>query len=314
MPIPRVSILIPVYKGERYLALTLKSALAQTHRNFEIILVNDGSPDNSEAVIRPFLADTRVHYIKQANAGVAAARNTAIKHSTGDYFALLDQDDLWHPDKLARQLELFKENKLLGLVHCHALIIDGQGNMLPADPWWPRVTKLRAFPEIFLGNPILACTGIFSREAVEKVGGFDLSQNIRFADEYDLWLRISASFDVGYVSETLAWYRLHGKNNSADVLQMTNATLAVLDKTRATLPQAVRAINGRHLNERYARLFLNMAIAHRHGGNLFGAIPYFLRAAGYAPSSTLLRVLGPEWRNRWDWYSRRHHKNRDDLP
>ncbi len=307
-----VSVLVPVYKGESFLTRTLQSAFAQTHTELEVIVVNDGSPDNSEAIIKPFLSDSRVRYIKQANAGVAAARNTAIKHATGDYFALLDQDDLWHPEKLARQIELFKSNPQLGLVHCHAAPVDAQGDVLPADPWRPRPTRPNAFQEIFLGNPIQACAGMFSREAVDSVGGFDDSPKLRFADEYDLWLRISARFEVGYVPETMAWYRLHGENNSADVIQMAKAAMAVLDKTRNSLPEVVTAINGQHLHERYGRLYLNMAIAHSQEGLLFSALPYFLRAAWLAPSLTFLRLLGPAGRNRWEWYLQRFRKNRGD--
>ena len=81
----RISILMPVYKGERFIARAIGSVLAQNHSDIELIIVNDGSPDNSDAVIRPYLADVRVKYIEQQNAGVASARNTALRHATGAY-------------------------------------------------------------------------------------------------------------------------------------------------------------------------------------------------------------------------------------
>lgn len=297
----RVSVLIPVYKGERFIALALQSALSQTHTDLEIIIVNDGSPDNSEAVIQPFLADPRVHYIKQANAGVAAARNAAIKHATGDYFALLDQDDLWHPEKLARQIELFKSNPRLGLVHCHAVPIDAKGNVLSADPGRPRSTPLQAFTEIFIGNPIQACAGLFSREALEAVGEFDAAPALRFADEYDLWLRIAGRFEVGYVADTLAYYRLHGENNSADIVPMVRATLAVLAKARLEHPALVSAIPAPMLQARFARLFLNLAACEQGGGKSLAAVIHALRAWLHAPGLATSRWLGPQRLDRWHW-------------
>lgn len=297
----RVSVLVPVYKGERFIAKTLQSALSQTHADLEIIVVNDGSPDNSEAVIKPFLSDSRVWYIKQVNAGVAAARNTAIKHAQGDYFALLDQDDLWHPDKLARQIELFKSNPRLGLVHCHAVPIDTLGNALPADPWRPRPTQAKAFSEIFLGNPIQACAGMFSRKAVDAVGGFDTSPELRFADEYDLWLRIAGRFEVGYVPETLAYFRLHGENNSADLSPMVRATLGVLAKAGREQPGAVDGIPRPQIRARHARLYLDLAESELAGGKLFAAAASYLHAWRNDPALSGRRWLGPQRLDRWQW-------------
>jgi len=298
---PCVSILIPVYKGARFIERTLQSALAQTHTNIEIILVNDGSPDNCEDLIRPYLVDPRVRYLKQTNSGVAAARNVAINQATGDYLALLDQDDLWRPEKLVSQLDLFATNPKLGLVHCHAIPIDASDGPMPANPGRPRATLPQAFAEIFLGNPIQACAGMFSRAALDAVGGFDPAPALRFADEYDLWLRIASRFEVGYVPETLAYYRLHGENNSADLAPMVRATLAVLAKTRREQPAAVAAISRRQRNARYARLYLDLADSGQASDQPFTAAASRLRAWCTDPVLSGRRWLGPQRLDRWQW-------------
>src|ERR1700694_2006522 len=100
----RVSVIVPVYRGERYIGQASKSALAQTYENFEIVIVNDGSPDDSIARIRPYLHLPNVKLIEQDNRGVAAARNTGIRNASGQIIAFLDHDDLWLPDKLALQV------------------------------------------------------------------------------------------------------------------------------------------------------------------------------------------------------------------
>ena len=297
----RVSVLLPVFKGACFVADTLRSVLGQTHADIEVIVVNDGSPDNSEDVVQPFLADPRVRYFKQTNAGVAAARNTALKHATGDFFALLDQDDLWHPDKLTRQLELFAANPKMGLVHCHAIPIDENGCPLPANPGRPRATPPQAFGEIFLGNPIQACAGMFSRAALDAVGGFDPAPALRFADEYDLWLRIAGRFEVGYVADTLAYYRLHGENNSADLAPMVRATLAVLTKAHQAQPSAVARIPRRQVRARYARLFLDLAECEQDQGMPLAAAANYLRALWNDPALSGRRWLGPQRLDRLQW-------------
>src|SRR5262245_58002873 len=99
-----VSVIMPVYRGAPYVGAAIESALAQTYDSMELVIVNDGSPDDSACEIARFLPHPRIHYIEQNNAGVANARNTAIDHSSGCFIALLDQDDLWLPTKLERQV------------------------------------------------------------------------------------------------------------------------------------------------------------------------------------------------------------------
>ncbi|GAB6066979.1 hypothetical protein JCM13664_02970 [Methylothermus subterraneus] len=302
---PLVSILMPVFNGEKYISQTIESVLSQTYKNYEIIIVNDGSTDHSYQKIKPYLRLSHLKYIEQDNAGVASARNAALQLAKGNYFALLDQDDLWHPEKLTKQIDLFKSNPKLGLVHCHAVPINATGEILPANPWWPRPTPPRAFEEIFLANPIHSCTAVFCRTALEQIGGFDPSPAILFADEYDLWLRIAATFEVGYIPETLSYYRLHSENNSRDTIRMITSTLNVLKKTQHDFPEQVSCIQRQNLRKRYAYLYLNLAEEQRRTGMRLHGITNYLKAAIYAPRFVLWRLIGEKRRNLWEWYKKR---------
>src|SRR6187431_1459236 len=103
----KVSVVITCYKYAHFLPLAMESVLNQTHHNVEVIMVNDGSPDNTDEVMQRYLSDPRVVYINQANAGQAIAKNNGIKRATGDFVAFLDADDIWELDKLEKQLKLF---------------------------------------------------------------------------------------------------------------------------------------------------------------------------------------------------------------
>src|SRR5438067_8321397 len=119
-----VSVITPVYRGERFVAATIQSVLAQTYRDWELVIVDDGSPDDSAGIIDGYLPHPQIRFIRQANAGVAAARNTGIANARGEFVALLDQDDLWLPDKLERQLLYLNARPDVGFVHSRVDCID----------------------------------------------------------------------------------------------------------------------------------------------------------------------------------------------
>ena len=108
MALPLVSIITPVYNGEKYLLEAIESALAQTYKNFELLIVNDGSTDNSKSIISAYLSNPKIRYFEQQNAGVAAARNLALRYANGKYIGFLDQDDLWLPDKLSTHRDVLQ--------------------------------------------------------------------------------------------------------------------------------------------------------------------------------------------------------------
>ncbi len=302
---PRVSVILPVYRGARFVARSIESVLGQTFRDLELLIVNDGSPDNSAEVIRPYLADARVRYVEQANAGVAAARDRALREARGQFVGLIDQDDVWLPDKLARQVPVLSARPDVALVHCDALPIDEDDRLLVPAAAVPGRAGASAFVEMFMGNPVTACTALFRREVAMLAGGFDSAAAIRFADEYDLWLRIARTHEVAYLDVPLAHYRLHDANNSTDKAAMVLATLAVLRKTLRTQPEALARVGRARVRERFARLHLTLYRARMRQGQRLRALAAWLLAFRHSPSRSIWLSLSQEERNRVDWYRTR---------
>ena len=131
----KVSIIIPLYNGNKYIYETILSVFEQTYSYYEIIIVDDGSIDDSYALIEKWVKDGRVKYHYQKNRGVAEARNTGIRVSSGELIALLDQDDRWLPNKLSLQVEYLQKHPSVGLVHSDIRFINESGIEIPAPSW-----------------------------------------------------------------------------------------------------------------------------------------------------------------------------------
>lgn len=296
---------MPVYNGARFVARAIESVLNQTYPDVELVIVNDGSPDDSADVIQPYLKDPRVKYVEQANAGVAAARNRALGEASGEFVGLIDQDDVWLPDKVARQVQLLTAHADVALVHCDALPIDGDDRLLSAHTWHAGDAPRSGYVDIFMGNPIRACTALFRRDAAVAAGGFDPDPAINFADEYDLWLRIARSSDVVYDRTPMAHYRVHGSNNSADKAVMVRATLAVLRKALRTQREAAQSVGAARIRERFARLHLTLYRAHARQRQPGAALAEWVRAFFTAPGVAVWLSLSATDQARLRWYRRR---------
>ncbi|MBN8929605.1 MAG: glycosyltransferase family 2 protein [Rhodospirillales bacterium] len=209
-----ITAIIPLYNGARFIEDSLNSVLAQTRPPQEILVVDDGSTDDGAAVVERFIEKhPQVQLLRKANGGQSAARNFAVKHSTGRLIALLDQDDMWYPHHLERLVEpFFKQRPIpLGWVYCNLDEVDITGQMVTRD-------ALRALS--YVKHPkrdllgclqtdmfVLPSASLISREAFEAVGGFDESLS-GFEDD-DLFLRIfRAGYDNVYIDEALTKWRI----------------------------------------------------------------------------------------------------------
>lgn len=295
-----ISVLMPIYKGERFVAHAIESVLGQTYPHIELIIVNDGSPDNSAAVIRHYLADVRVKYIEQQNAGVASARNTALRHATGAYIGLCDQDDEWLPHKAEKQIAYMQAHPDAGLVHGDVDYIDENGQPLPHEPYFPAAVSGQCFARMYMGNPVMAVAAVFRRSLVDAIGGFDPS--IKYADDYDLWLRIAAQHAVGYIDEPVARYRWHAENNSHHQVAIREYTLRVLRKAERELPDACARVPPADRKLRYCRLYEQMAHYANAESRPFAAASYALKAAAWDPWRTANNMIPASVRNRAAWY------------
>jgi hypothetical protein len=226
--LPLVSVIIPTHDRSALLQQAVESVLAQTYPNLEVIVVDDGSADDTAAVMARY--DGRLHYIRQANQGVAAARNAGYRAAAGEYLAFLDDDDLYLAHKIERQVRLLSDQSHLGLVHCRYYRADGEGNYLDKVGLLPTGDArelLLYWNFVWIGGPLIR------RTCLERVGLFSLDVPSVTAD-WDLWLRVAlAGYHFGCVQEPLGVYRVHAESMMSDVAGVEQGTMAVLDKAFA---------------------------------------------------------------------------------
>jgi glycosyltransferase involved in cell wall biosynthesis len=223
---PLVSVIIPVYNGTRYLRAALESVFAQTYRPFEVIVVDDGSVDDSGAIAQSF---PDVRYIHQANQGVAAARNHGIDAARGEFFAFLDQDDLWTPEKLKFQMAHLLKDPDLGYTLTQLQFFLEPGETLPA--WFRKELLSTVHTGWVLG------TLVVRRTAFEKVGNF--ATGYFAANDSDWFFRAKAAgIPMAVVPELLLLKRIHGANESAKAKEILSELRKVvkssLDRQRST--------------------------------------------------------------------------------
>src|SRR6187549_1277148 len=167
-PKPKVSVVMTCYKYAQYLPHAIESVLEQTYENVEVIMVNDGSPDNTDEVMQRYLSDARVKYLKQPNSGQTVAKNNGIRAATGDFIAFLDADDIWRRDKLAKQMPLFDASEV-GIVYSTMEFIDDAGAKVPyeASPLSkPRSGKITE--ALFVDNIVPFSAAVARRECFDK--------------------------------------------------------------------------------------------------------------------------------------------------
>jgi glycosyltransferase involved in cell wall biosynthesis len=197
---PLVSIIIPAYNVAPYVGQAIDSALAQTYKNIEIIVVDDGSKDGTRSVLEPYIAKKLITYIYQNNKGLAAARNTGIKNSHGEFIALLDSDDLFLPEKIEKQVGY--------------LVADTPGILLNLKETY--YSGEYVFRGLLRRNFIIPLSVVFRKSEIDRVGLFN--ENFRRAEDWEYWLRLSYNgTQFCHLSEILAKCRLHAGSWSQGV-------------------------------------------------------------------------------------------------
>lgn len=288
------TVVIPVYNQATFLAEAVESALGQTTPPGEVVVVDDGSTDATPAVLGTF--GPRIRVIRQANAGVASARNRGAREARGDVLAFLDADDAWLPRKLERQLARFDERDL-GLVHCGVEDVsdDGHPVRVRLNGLEGQVAdRLLAFEEpVILGGGSAA---VIPRGVFEAVGGFD--ERLSTSADWDLYYRIARRWEVGFVPEVLVRYRVHPEGMHHNVAAMEHDMLAAYARAfgeRGSTPAAFRRRCYANLHAVLAGSFFARGAygrSLRHGLRSVALRPrHALRAVGY-PVRALRRKLG----------------------
>jgi len=231
-PSPLVSVIIPAYRTAQYIGETLDSVLAQTFTDYEIVVVNDGSPDTAELerVLAPYRA--RIRYMAQENRGLAGARNAGIRIALGKLFAFLDADDLWEPDFLASQVDFLRKHPEVDLVYADASIF---GNVPEAGrramEFSPSAGEVSFERLVTRACTVLVLTVLVRREAVIRAGLFD--ESLRRVEDADLWLRmVKAGSRLAYQKIVLGRYRRRHGSLSTDGVRMLETYMHVLGKLR----------------------------------------------------------------------------------
>lgn len=210
---PRVSVLLTCYNHLRYLPECLESVLAQTYTDFEVIALDDGSSDGS----REWLKGQPVRCVfNEKNLGTYGTLNVGLKEAQGEFIAVLNDDDLWAPEKLAKQVALLDSDPKIGLVHTGGWFIGEESEKL-ADPAplgfvYPSTPTGDVLALEILYNHIITSSTLVRRECFESCGPFDPS--FFGSGDWQMWLRLSQKYLVGYVDEPLCFYRVHGLNAS----------------------------------------------------------------------------------------------------
>lgn len=219
-----VSVIIPTYKHRDFILETLDSVFAQTFTDYEVIVINDGSPDDTGELLRPLAESGRIRYLNQENTGQSIARNRGIAEAYGEFIALLDDDDFWPPDKLEWQVAAMARYPDAGVIAGPASLIDASGTHLQNSPFTPEVF----FEESFTGNPILSPGQALIRATVLKeVRG--LNPALWGTDDWDLWLRIVKKSRIIMEDRTALFYRKHEGNASNNLCRMFDNCWLVLD-------------------------------------------------------------------------------------
>ncbi len=224
---PKVSVIIPTYNCAQYITESIDSVLNQTYKDYEIIVVDDGSTDNIKEILVTYTS--KIKYIYQENSGPSKARNTGILNSNGQYIAFLDADDIWEPTKLEKQLPLFERDHMTSLVFCFTKHVDINGNVFFIDEYdsgWKGYAANR-----LLLRPLATSSVLIKKNNLQKVGVFD--EKLLFSEDNDLFLRIAARFRFNFVSEALIKKRVHNQNLTGDETKFTriiNDQIRVLDK------------------------------------------------------------------------------------
>jgi glycosyltransferase involved in cell wall biosynthesis len=229
---PQVSVIIPTYKHRNFVLLALESVFAQTFTDYEVIVINDGSPDDTAEVLRPLVEQGRIRYIEQRNQGQATARNRGISEAKGEFIALLDDDDEWPSDKLLWQVEALKANPEAILVYGFVKLAMGGNEYCYPDADAPSGWVFDQFvSEGWIRSPGQT---LIRKSVLRDVGGFDSS--IWGTDDWELYIRLAKQGPFIYGHHLSLNYRYHESNASHDYWKMYRNALKVLWKHFGKVP------------------------------------------------------------------------------
>jgi glycosyltransferase involved in cell wall biosynthesis len=241
----------------------VKSVLAQSFRDLEIVVVDDGSTDKTAEVLRPFRE--RIRYVVQEHRGLAAARNMGIRVARGRYVAFLDSDDLWLPDKISMQVSRMDADRAIGLVYGEAALFNEDSPpTVTLHSYWSHHPSGRILPWLVRQNVVPSPTPLVRRELFDQVGPFD--EALSACEDWDMWIRIAHVSEFAYVDRLLAKYRVHSANMSLNHERLLTNGLRVIEKAFSVpgLSPEIRRLRRSIISRRHADYALHCFYERRY--------------------------------------------------
>jgi glycosyltransferase involved in cell wall biosynthesis len=261
---PKVSVIMPVLNGKRYIAEAIQSIWSQQHDNIELIVVDDGSTDETAEIVKSLSAGRDVKYVRHASAaGIAPSMNDGIRHSSGELISFLDHDDVWCPEFLETQVAYLAAHTDVAMVHSDFETMDAEGNTItPSVAAWRGKTRPSGsvFGELFMDSFIVGNSVLIRRECFDRLGLFD--ETLRWGD-YHMWMRIARHYRVDYVPKVLTKYRQHSTQStrtiSAKVAVHDPVALQAIKKVLEAHPEVWQELGSRKIRRRMATMYFDAA-------------------------------------------------------
>jgi|SRR5581483_10845132 len=295
---PTVSIVMPVLNGERFVGEAIRSILAQSYRNYELIVVDDGSTDNTRQLVMAFGGKLNLQYVRhESPRGIAPSMNDGIRHATGDLIAFLDHDDAWFPEFLMTQVTYLQEHPDVGMVHSDFQTIDAQGAVLEDSVAVCRGRTRpsgNVFRDLFMDSFIVGNSVLIRKECFASLGLFD--ESLRWGD-YHMWLRIARHYKVDYVGKVLTIYRQHvtqsTRSVSAGRADGDSVALMAIKKILELCPEIRTELGEKTIRHRMAALYYDMAYQWLTNEHMSNARHYLAKALRLWPANLrFLRLYG----------------------
>ena len=281
---PRVTVVIATYNYGQYLAGAVESVLAQSFDDYEVVVVDDGSTDDTDTVIEPFLSHPKITLLRTDHLGQPAAKNAGIRRASGDLIAFLDADDLWLPDKLSKQTALFDRNPELGVAYTRRYWMNEHGERFEKAE--ATMHRGQVLGKMFQTNFVCFSSCMVHRRVFDRVGTFD--EQIPLAIDYDLWLRVARFYDFDYVDEPLVEYRTGHSNLSRRAEERLSLVLGIMHRFLEK-HDGRRWLTGREIRIAFAETFANLGYMRRSHSPI-RALNCYLRSLVYLPT------YGQAWR------------------
>lgn len=272
---PLVSVVIPTFNRKCFLGEAIESVLNQSYKNVEMLVVDDGSTDNTSELMVAYASNPQIRYFRQENQGQSVARNLALTHAKGDFICFLDSDNRWLPEKLEKSLRVFAQRPEVGVVYGDIITIDEQGQEVTRQNMTRHSGRITKY--LFRDNCVSMNTSMTRRICFDEMGGME--QGRRAADDYELWLRLSVRYEFFYLPEFLAEYRVMADQISSNKDRRFQSNEEIMRNFTKKFPDA---LPDAELREGWCRFYTRKGRYYASSGRLREALGEYRKALSYS--------------------------------